>query len=113
MFAFVLHGWRSWKSAKTTGLLAASALAIGIGSATAIYTVVDAILLKPPPWTHGDRFVTLFSSQTDAPTRFNWSSTSWLDLLDYEKRTGSFDLFGILVPRDASLTAPGEPQHLK
>jgi hypothetical protein len=48
MFAFVVHAWRSWKSAKAVALLAATALAAGIGSATAIYTVIDAGL---PGWT--------------------------------------------------------------
>jgi len=27
----------------------------GIGSATAIYTVIDAVLMKPVPWQHGER----------------------------------------------------------
>ena len=47
MDKFLTHAWRSWKSAKSVGLLAAIALAIGIGSATAVYTVVEAVLLKP------------------------------------------------------------------
>jgi hypothetical protein len=43
-------------------LLAATALAAGIGSATAIYTVIDAVLLRPVPWQHSERFVALFGS---------------------------------------------------
>jgi putative ABC transport system permease protein len=110
MLSYVLQGWRSWKSAKAVALLAAAALAIGIGSATAIYTVVDAVLLRPLPWLHGERFVALFGAEASDPGRR--SSMSWLDLLDYQQRTRSFDRFGIYQPREFNLTAPGEPQHL-
>jgi len=43
MFPFLVYGWRSWKSAKAVALLAATALAAGIGAATAIYSVIDAV----------------------------------------------------------------------
>lgn len=112
MFTFVVHAWRSWKSAKAVGLLAATALAAGIGSATAIYTVIDAVLVQPVPWQHSERFVALFSSRLDNSSKGQWSSTSWLDLLDFQQRTRSFDAFGIFLPREFSLTSPGQPQHL-
>ena len=41
---------RSWKSGKTVAVMAALALAIGIGSTTSIYTVVNAVILKPLPY---------------------------------------------------------------
>jgi len=112
MDSFLSHAWRSWKSAKSVGLLAAIALAIGIGSATAVYTVVEAVLLKPVPWRHGERFVTLFSSRLNDASKWQWFSTSLLDLQDFERRTHSFDAFGIFLPREFSLTSPGQPQHL-
>ena len=40
---------RSWQHAKGVAFLAAAALAIGIGAATAIYSVVNAVMLKPLP----------------------------------------------------------------
>lgn len=112
MFPFVVYGWRSWKSAKAVVLLAATALGAGIGAATAIYTVVDAVLIRPVPWQHSDRFVALFSSRLNDSSRRQWSSTSWLDLSDYQQRTRSFDAFGVFLPREFSLTSPGQPQHL-
>src|SRR5579884_2026477 len=112
MLTFILHGWRSWKNARGLAVLAIAALAAGIGSATAIFTVVEAVLLKPIPWLNGDRYISLFSAQLHNTTRFEWSSTSWPDLLDFQQRTHSFDNFGIYSLREFSLTSPGEPQHL-
>jgi predicted permease len=112
MFASIMHGWKSWKSDKGVALLAALALAAGIGSATAVYTVVEAVLLKPIPWRHSERFVALFGARLHNESNFQWSSTSWLDLQDYQQRTRSFDALGVFLPRDFSLTSPGAPQHL-
>ena len=39
--------WQSWRNAKGLALLTTLALATGIGSATAIYTVVNAVMLRP------------------------------------------------------------------
>jgi hypothetical protein len=35
------HAWKSWKNAKAVGVLAVIAFAVGIGSTTAIFTVVN------------------------------------------------------------------------
>ena len=113
MLAFVVHGWRAWKSAKAVALLAATALALGIGSATAIYTVIDAVLMKPVPWQHGERYVAVFSARLNNTSKWQVYGTSYLDLLDYQQRTHSFDSFGVLHFREFNLTSPGQPQHLK
>ena len=113
MFAFIVDGWRAWKGAKSVALLAIVALAVGIGSATAIYTIVNAVLVQPVPWPHGDRFVAIFGSTRNASSRWQWSSNSWLDLLEYQQRSHSFDTFGIYLTREFVLTSPGEPQHLQ
>jgi putative ABC transport system permease protein len=55
MLTLIWRSWKSWKREKGLALLAIVALAIGIGSATAIFTVVDAVLLRPLPYTHGER----------------------------------------------------------
>ena len=110
MWSLLTHAWRSWKNAKAVALLAIAALAIGIGSATAIYTVVDAVLLSPLPYTHGERYVNIFSARKGEDGQ--WRGTSWLNLLEYQRRTSSFDSFGIYQPREFNLTAPGTPRHL-
>ena len=40
------HAWQSWRHARSVFALAAAALAVGIGATTAIYTVVNAVMLQ-------------------------------------------------------------------
>jgi predicted permease len=109
MLSQMAQAWRSWKNAKAVACLAVAALAVGIGSTTAIYTVVDAVLLKPFPFNHAERYVAIFSARKGEE---GWSGTSWLNLLEYQRRTTSFDSFGIYQPREFTLTAPGLPRHI-
>jgi putative ABC transport system permease protein len=98
------QAWRSWKSAKSTALLSTLALAIGIGSSTAIYTVVNAVMLKPLPYQHGERFVALFGGSTKDPASI--SSSTFPDLQEYQRRTRSFDAFGWFRISGFNLTSP-------
>ncbi len=104
------RSWRSWKSARGVALLAVLALATGIGSTTAIYTVIDGVLLHPLPYAHGERFVTLFGARLNEP---GIRSLSMPDLLAYENGTHSFDVFGAYTPVDFNLTGSGQPQLLR
>jgi predicted permease len=104
------HVWRSWKNAKGVALLAVVAFAVGIGAATAIFTVINVVMLKPLPYPEGDRFVALYGARTNEPGRY--SSSNVPDLLEYQARTTSFDVFGWFRLGNFNLTAPGEPQYL-
>ncbi len=116
MFTILSQSWRSWRSAKGLALLAVMALAVGIGCATAIFTVVNAVLLAPLPYTEGDRWVILFGGSTliNGTEQGGISGLSIADLEDYQQRSHSFDVFGwYLIFSDFNLTSPGEPQHIQ
>src|SRR5215471_8938427 len=93
MLGLILYGWRSWKHAKSVAGLAILALATGIGSATAVFTVVNSVLLSPLPYSHSDRWVALFGGSTLEPPDW-YSGLSLSELTDYQQRTHSFDVFG-------------------
>src|SRR5438477_5007677 len=111
MISLIRHGWRSWKSAKGVALLAAIALAVGIGSTTAIYTVIHAVLLKPLPYQYPERWVSIFGAQLNDPEHY--SSLSHPDLQEYLRRNRVFDVFGWYKPTDFNLTSPGRPQRIR
>jgi len=96
--------------AKGVALLAIAAFTVGIGSATAIFTVINGVLLKPLPFPESERFVAIYGARVDEPGRY--SSSSFPDLLEYQARTTSFDVFGWFRLANFNLTSPGEPQYL-
>jgi hypothetical protein len=83
---------------------------VGIGSATAIFTVVTGVLLRPLPYPDGERFVSLSGARTTEPGIF--MATSVPELHDYQQQTTSFDAFGWFRAGRYHLTAPGEPQFV-
>lgn len=116
MFTVLSQSWRSWRNAKGLALLAVIALAVGIACASAIFTVINAVLLAPLPYTEGDRWVALFGGSTliSGSEQGGISSLSFADLEAYRDRTHSFDVFGwYVIFSDFNLTAPGEPQHIQ
>ncbi len=114
MRSLLWYSWRSWKNAKSVGALAIVALAVGIGCATAIFTVVDAVFFKPLPYAQGDRWIALFGASTVGSERDKYSALSYADLIDYQQRTRSFDVFGwYTIGGDFNVTSPGQPQHIE
>ncbi|HYJ93841.1 MAG TPA: ABC transporter permease, partial [Vicinamibacterales bacterium] len=106
----ILSAWRSWRGARGVALLAIVAFTVGIGSATAIFTVINGVMLKPLPFPQGERFVAIYGARIDEPGRY--SSISFPDLIEYQARTTSFDVFGWFRLANFNLTSPGDPQYL-
>jgi predicted permease len=104
------QAWASWKTAPGVALLAVVAFAVGIGSATAIFTVVNGVLLRPLPYPDGERFVSLYGVNTTNPGPMMTMSVP--ELQDYEQQTTTFDAFGWFRAGRFRLTAPGEPRFV-
>ena len=86
--------------------VALATLAIGIGSSAAIFSVVDAVLLRPLPYGEPDRLVAL---QQTLPSRgISGNGCSYLNYLDFA-RARSFSALGAIRMHDFTLTGPGEP----
>ena len=110
MISALSQAWASWKTAPGVALLAVVAFAVGIGSATAIFTVVNGVLLRPLPYPDGERFVSLYGVNTTNPGTFMAMSVP--ELQDFEQQTTSFDAFGWFRTGRFHLTAPGDPQFV-
>ena len=110
MLSAFSQAWRSWKTAPGVALLAIVAFAVGIGSTTAIFTVVNGVLLRPLPYPDGERFVSLYGASTTNPGTSNLMSVP--EVQDYQQQTTSFDVFGWVRTGRYLLTAPGEPRFV-
>jgi predicted permease len=90
-------------------VIAILTLALGIGSNTAMFSVVTAVLLRPLPFPEPDRLVAVASlSQTGKP-----SSESYPDFFDYRQRSRSFQYLAMYHSSDETLTGVGEPMHVE
>ena len=104
--------WKAWRPARSILVLAAAALAVGIGATTAVFTVIDAVMLTPIEYAEGDRFGVLFGARLHAgPT--DRSSLTFADAFRYQRDTRSFDVFGWFRPETYTITAPGPPRHVQ
>ncbi|MGH9839930.1 MAG: permease prefix domain 1-containing protein [Blastocatellia bacterium] len=65
-------------------LVAILTLALGIGANTAIFSVVNAVLLRPLPFAAPDRLVAIGSTQTNNRARFSW--LSYPDFVDFQSQ---------------------------
>ena len=68
---------RQLRQSPGLALLAILTLALGIGANTAIFTVIESVLLRPLPYTHADRL--LYIGPADNP---GFGTTSWLNYRD-------------------------------
>ena len=76
-------------------------LGVAIGANTAIFSVVDAVLLRPLPFANPDEVVLLYSQNPDASQpRF---SVSYADFVDWRAQTRSFASMAVFGPTSATL----------
>jgi putative ABC transport system permease protein len=59
LFDDLRHGWRRLRAHPDVTLAAAGMLALGIGLTTAMFTVVDALILRPVPFRNADRLLNI------------------------------------------------------
>lgn len=78
LFQDLRFALRQLRKAPGMALLAIVTLALGIGANTAIFTVIENVLLRPLPYAHSDRLVYV-GRGTDDP---GYSATSWMNYSD-------------------------------
>jgi predicted permease len=79
---------RQLRNAKGFAALAIVTLALGIGANTALFTIVNAVVLRPLPYLHSDRLVAIEAGKTMA---VGAGTTSWLNYRDIRERSKSLE----------------------
>ena len=83
-------------------------LTLAIGATTAIFSVVDAVLLQPPSFPEPERLVTLW--QTDPDDGNRPVEVAPADFLDWRERARSFERMAAIEPWSLDFTGAGEPE---
>jgi predicted permease len=107
------HGTRSLRKNPGFTAIAVVVLALGIGANTAIFSVVNAALLRPLPFPEPDRLMRIWhtppqKSFPGIPT-FAISAANYED---WEKQSHSFDSMTIYSGKTFNLTGAGEPERV-
>lgn len=89
--------------------IAVLTLALGIGANTALFSVVNGVLLNPLPYPQPSELVALYSRTT----QFSESSISYPNFLDWQRDNRSFASLAAYRGDDFNLTGSGEAQRLK
>ena len=98
-----------WKRPGFT-LVALAVLALGIGANTAIFSVVNAVLLRPLPYPGAERVVAF--DAVNPPKGITDSSISAPDFADLKAQTRSFEALAIYAAGNANLTGGDEPERV-
>ena len=83
-------------------------LALGIGGNTAIFSVVNGVLLNPLPFPHPDQLVTLHESKPNFAT----GSISYPNFLDWRKDNHTFAAMGLARGYSFSMTGRGDAEQM-
>ncbi len=90
--------------------VAVATLALGIGANTAVFSVVDAVMLRPLPYVAPDRLVSLWEINEQRPG--SRSTVAPANLVDYVRDTQSFEGLAGVDAISKSLTKAGAPEQL-
>src|SRR2546422_9594786 len=84
------------------------ALALGIGANTAIFSVVNAVLLRPLPYDEADRLVLLAETSKVMPE----ISVSYPNFSDWRNQNHVFEKIGVYNRSSYNLTGSGEAERI-
>ncbi len=91
-------------------IVAVLVLALGIGANTAIFSVVNSVVLRPLPFPGADRLAMIW--ETDLKDGIKREGPSGPNFLDWKEQSQSFDEMTLLEVGTGTLTGDGEPEQV-
>jgi predicted permease len=104
----LLYGLRILRKDFGFTLIAVLTLALGIGANTAIFSLVNGVLLRPLPYANPSRLVRVFTITRTQPH----FPIAVADFYDYRERVNVFSSSALYAERDLDLTTNDRPEHL-
>jgi putative ABC transport system permease protein len=112
----VRYGLRALRRNPTFACVALLTLAIGIGANTAVFSVVNGVLLEPLPYPEADRLVAVWLSAPGAPGLASVSGELRLSpsmYFTFAEQNRTFEQLGTWFPLSSSVTGLAEPEQVR
>jgi len=103
--------FRSLRQSPGFTLVAVFALALGIGANSAIFTIINAIFLRPLPYANPEQIVQVTS--TEAERQLNAVQVSWPRLKMIRERQDVFSDISVSIGTGATITGNGDPEQVQ
>src|SRR5690348_5682246 len=103
------YGARTLRKSPGFTLVAVIALALGIGANTAMFSVVNSVLLRPLPYAEPESLLMLYTSMP----QFRQASVSYPNFLDWQQRSRSFEQMAAYRFDNFNLTGQANPERLQ
>jgi predicted permease len=104
----VRYGFRMLVKNPGFTAVAVLTLALGVGTNTAMFSVVNGVLLNPLPYWQPDRLVALYRRDVD----FSRTTIPYISFLDWADKNHSFSALAAFESCDFNLTGAGEPERV-
>src|SRR5262245_5075919 len=104
----IRYGVRMLHKKPGFALIAVITLALGIGANTAIFSVIDAVILRALPYQEPDRLVFL----SERSRQMERSFVAWPNYQDWRAQNRVFEHLGVYNRDSYNLTGDGEPERL-
>jgi predicted permease len=113
LFAGILqdihYAFRMMRKSPGFTAVAVLTLALGIGANTAIFSIVNGVLLNPLPFPHPQELTVLYEHTTN----FEKSSISYPNFLDWQRTNSTFASMAAYRHEDFNITGSGEPERVR
>jgi predicted permease len=103
---------RAWRK-PAFSLVAIITIALGIGATTAIFSVVNGVLIKPLPYPHPEALVGVWHSGVFQGTKIDKMNLSVPMYVSYAQDNTTFQDFGIWTNGTGNVTGIGDPEQVR
>jgi predicted permease len=104
----LLYAIRTLLRSPAFATIAILTLALGIGANTALFSVVNGVLLNPLPYPHSEQLVAVYGETPG----FDRGPVVYLNFLDWQRATRTFSSMAMYRNQDYNFTGRAEPERL-
>ena len=104
----IRYALRLWRRKPGFAFVAILTLALGVGANTAMFSIVNAVLLRPLPYRDADRIVSVWGRTSAFPRGL----LTYREFEEIGKLEQTFEAMAMWLPQSVNITGTDEPQRL-